>query len=214
LPADAELDPAYRALHDEETNVADPVLHIMSELVRINLGEMTHTAHPAGGNSSSFTVPLVDLDRILSAHLGVLETGRQTASMLSVVIASVTPKQMTHAIVQFLWSELRACDLVVPVEPGRWALCISAGAGDLGTILRRVESAFQAAELGARDDPPPVLSLRVVGTWPLSVAYGEIAEAVRLVLATSTDERNAHNEAMPITPPENVVPMQIQSGVI
>ncbi len=188
------FDPAYQPprLGSAESQGQDLGLHVVSELVRINLGELSVTARPGGGSTSAFTVPLVDLDRILSAHLGVLESGRQTVSAFSVALARVTPpcsERQSKEIVQFLWSELLACDLVVPVRPGDWALCISSNAEDLVKIVRRVQRSFEENNRTRSDSPLPALSLLTIGSWPLSTPSGRVAAAVRRALSAGFDFR-------------------------
>lgn len=172
-------------IHGAKSRDPDLKLHVVSEMVRINLGKLSITAHPRGGSTSAFTVPLVDLDRILSAHLGVLESGRQTVSELSAALAIVTaPCSERHSreIVQFLWSELRSCDLVVPVHPGAWALCVSCNAGDFLEIVRRVERSFEDSSRSRPDGSLPALSLRIVGTWPISGPSEQVTDSVRRAL--------------------------------
>jgi signal transduction histidine kinase len=203
-----EFDPAYPQPRrgSAESQGEDLALHVVSELVRINLGELSVTPHPGGGSTSAFTLPLVDLDRILSAHLGVLATGRQTVSAVSVALATVTPASSERdlkEIVQFLWSELRACDLVVPVQLGDWALCISCNAEDFVTIVRRVVRSFEENNRTRSDSPLPALSLRTIGSWPLSTPSRRVAAVVRRALSAGSDFRREPGllgESLDVTP--------------
>jgi hypothetical protein len=183
-PEEGELiyDPGYQPEPKRATAGGTELgSHVIHELVRINLGTFVVTTPPEGGSTSDFTVPVVDIDRILSAHLGVLTTGRQTVSALSLVLATIVlsrDDQDTAAIIECLWSELRACDLVIPVRPGAWALCISGNADDVETITRRITDSFHEGNERRHDDPLPAISLTIVGTWPLSASAKEIASAV------------------------------------
>jgi hypothetical protein len=216
------FDPAYQPPRSRSTESQgrDLALHVVSEMVRINLGELSVTAHP-GGSTCAFTVPLVDLDRILSAHLRVVESGRRTVSALSVAFATATPplsRRHSEEFVQFLWSELRACDLVVPMQPGVWALCISCKAADFAKIVQRIARSFVENNRCRPDRPLPALSLGIVGSWPLSTPSEQVAALVRraasagIVLRGESGPYGERSAATPIAGERRGGPTHVPAG--
>jgi signal transduction histidine kinase len=186
------FDPVHRQRKfcGEDGHRDNLALHVVSEMVRINLGKLSVTAHPRRGSTSALTVPVVELDRILAEHVGVLASGRQTVSTLSVVLAAASLERCernSREIAHRLWSELRACDLVIPLQPRHWALCLSCHEGDLSKIVRRVALAFDEGNRTGLDDPLPALTFRIVGTWPLCVPPTQVTQAVGQALSTGFD---------------------------
>jgi signal transduction histidine kinase len=141
-------------------------LQLVRELAEMNFGSFGVATE---SRSAMVTFPQYDLDVVIARQLKLLRQARSECSALSILgIAAPAEADATGPdFGRVLSRQFRSYDLVFPVRPGLWLLCIAAPQSSLPGIIRRIEKCYGELRPGAA---ARIAELRtsIVGTWPIT----------------------------------------------
>jgi len=145
-------------------------LHIASELARVNFGALSVDSVPGAGSTFSFTVPVFDIEALIPAHVGFLQTCRHGFDSVSIAIATLGDSDEAAApeAERFLSRHLRSYDLLLRVRAGIWLICAAADERGLAGILERLRRELAENRKYRPEIPPFDVSFRFVGCWAIA----------------------------------------------
>jgi len=169
-------------------------LHIASELVRLNFGTLAVESEPDKGATFAFTLPVFDIHALLPRHFGFLRTSRHDFRKVSIAVAAADPDggaDLAEAA-RSLGRQLRSYDLMLPLSPGRWLLCIACTDEELAKFVDRIVRAYGDASRNRPAAALPDIRIRAIGTFPLTGKADALGEAIRGAVRPALPASVAH----------------------
>ncbi len=169
-------------------------LHIASEFVRINFGTLTVESEPNKGSTFAFTVPVFDVDSLIPLHFDFVKTSRHSFQNVAIALATVVggAGPETRAEVERLLNrQLRSYDLLLPVRPGSWLVCVACDKDEIDTVTDRVLTAYVQASRSRPEMRLPDLRFRPVGAWPVASRPEALRDAIHGVYALGATGQGA-----------------------
>lgn len=166
-------------------------LNIAHELAGLNLGRISVLSRKTVGSTFSFTLPVCDIDSILSHYFESLSNIERPGPTLALLRATAEGTADSKELGAFLASITYASDLVLPEdgpggpEPGGgesacwWVLgCTDSIACWTDRIM-----AARAQQIGDRPESVGPLVMEVCGAWDLAGGHDDAAIAVQRTIA-------------------------------
>jgi signal transduction histidine kinase len=141
-------------------------LHVVRELVHLNLGEVRVQSEAGRGSVFSFTLPSTDPSTLLGNYIRRLQGFRSSTdsvSLLSIAIDAVVTPGVTNEVEQFLQRQIRRTDLLLRTRPETWFLVAATGEEGSHLMLKRLRTAYREAH--AVRSVLPEIRWRIDGTW-------------------------------------------------
>lgn len=123
-------------------------LHVVRELVHLNLGEVNVQSQQGRGCTFCFTIPSTDPGTLVGNYVKRLKGFRSSAefvSLLAVRIDAVVTPAVTTELEQFLQRQIRLTDLLLRSHPETWFLLAATGDDGVHPMLRRLRRALREA---------------------------------------------------------------------
>jgi hypothetical protein len=142
-------------------------LSIASELVHLNLGELSVESTADLGSTFSFTLPYANPLAVIRRFVTRLADTAEDHAAVSVIECAVPGEALSTAddVNSFLNYALVGNNLLFRTSPARWLLVLPATESELHERLDEIDEARHEANRNRPGEPLPAISTESLGTW-------------------------------------------------
>jgi signal transduction histidine kinase len=142
-------------------------LSIASELVQLNLGELSVESKANLGSTFSFTLPYANPLAVIRRFVARLADTAEDHAAVSVIECTVPGEALSVAddVNSFLNYALVGNNLLFRTSPARWLLVLTATKSEVHERLEEIDEARHEANRNRPGEPLPAISTKSLGTW-------------------------------------------------
>ncbi|MDH3718239.1 MAG: hybrid sensor histidine kinase/response regulator [Planctomycetota bacterium] len=158
-------------------------LSIASELVHLNLGELSVSSEPGVGSTFSFTLPYANPLAVVQRYVSRLAVTMGDHAAVSVIECCVPEEPLTTSddVNSFLNYVLIGNNLLFRTSPTRWLLVLPAADAELRERLDEIEEAVHEANRNRPCEPLPAITAESLGTWNVTDTELLVATLTRVL---------------------------------